>query len=166
MSEASYQVVMDIGKPEAWQRLRDLSLAHYYVPGLVKTEITTERREGPGVSRRVYQSATRYLEETVTQWDEGNGFTIRLHKGEKDAPFRDAFFRYELKDAGNGKTRLITTMGYTPPLGGVGRVLDKWILNRVISKVIRDVALSMKLFYETGEPTDKTALKSLKQSLA
>jgi hypothetical protein len=166
MSEVSFQVVINMPKSDAWQRLQDLTLAHHYVPGIVSTEITTSQTRGVGTSRKVYQSGSRYLEETVTQWDEGNGFTLRLHKREKDAPFRNAFFRYELKDAGNGKTRLITTMGYTPPLGAIGKTLDKWLLNRIIRSAIRDVALSMKLYYETGEPTDKSALKSLKQSVA
>lgn len=166
MSEVSYQLVMNIPRAEAWERLRDLSLAHHYVPGIVNTEITTDQKEGVGASRKVYQSASRYLEETVTQWNDGSGFTIRLHKGEKDAPFKNAFFRYELKDAAHGKTRLLVTMGYKPPLGGLGTLLDKALLKHIIGKAIRDVALSMKLFYESGKPTEKADLKSLKQSLA
>lgn len=166
MSEVSFQTVMNIPRADAWERLRDLSLAHHFVPGIVNTEITTSQKEGVGASRKVYQSASRYLEETVTQWQEGSGFTIRLHKGEKDAPFKNAFFRYELKDAGHGKTRLLVTMGYTPPLGAVGGLLDKALLKHIIGKAIRDVALSMKLFYESGKPTEKSALKSLKQSMA
>lgn len=166
MTEVSYQVLIDLPRAEAWGRLRDLSLAHHYVPGIVDTQITTDIKAGVGASRRVYQSSSRYLEETVTHWDEGSGFTIRLHKGERDAPFKNAFFRYELKDAGSGKTRLIASMGYTPPLGGLGSVLDKLLLKRIVSGAIRDVVISMKHYYESGRPTGKNDLKELRRNTA
>ncbi|MCG8317356.1 MAG: SRPBCC family protein [Pseudomonadales bacterium] len=162
ISEAKYQVIIDIPVTEAWNKLQDLTLAHHYVPGIVRTELVTENKTGVGASRKVFRANDNSLQETVTEWHEGSGFKIRLHKGEKDAPFKNAYFQYQIEPSGSNKTRFVATMGYTPPLGRLGKTLDSLLLNKVISGVIRDVAVSMKHFYETGIPTKKSDMKRLR----
>ncbi len=157
--------IIDIPLSEAWEKLRDISLAHNYVPGIVKTTIVSEQREGVGASRYVYRNEESYIQETVEEWNAGSGFLIHLHKGEKPAPpFKDAWFRYALEDGGNGQTRLTTTLMYDMPWGGFG----KWLGARMagfVTTTISDVALSMKLYYETGEPTTTGGLKAYKITL-
>lgn len=163
-SQASARVVVNVPRETAWNKLQDLTLAHNYVPGLIRTEITTDKRVGVGASRRVYQNETRGMDETVIEWQDGHGFLIRLHRGDKGAPppFSEAFFRYRIDDAGNGQTSLTTTLSYVPALGAFGRLLDRWLLNKAIRGTVRDVALSMKAYYESGEPTTPECLKVLK----
>ena len=84
MSEATATTILNMPIEEAWSKLQDFSLAHNYVPGIIKTEITTTKKNGLGASRKVYQSPKRALEETIVEWNEGTGFPIRLHKGDKD----------------------------------------------------------------------------------
>ena len=166
-SEVSYSTIIDIEKSKAWENLQDLSLAHNYVPGINRTEITTEKATGVGASRRVYgnQSGMKVaMDETVTQWDEGDGFAIKLHRGDKGPPmFASGYFVYKL-DEENGKTRLTTTMGYTMPWGILGTLLDVLMIKRIVYGNIRDVALSMRLFYETGNKTQPADLKKIKKS--
>ena len=90
------EVFIELPVAESWRLLGDLSLAHHYVPGVVRTEVTTQRKRGIGASRRVYSSDTDYINETVTAWQEGRGFTLALHTddGSAPAPFREAAFTY------------------------------------------------------------------------
>ncbi|SRR6056297_1385194 len=153
-------VIIDMPRLDAWQRLRDLSQAHNYVPGIVRTEIVTDSREGVGASRYVYSGKKKYIQETVTEWREGEGFVIKLHRGDRPAPpFREASFRYLLEDAGGDKTRFTASLTYTLPWGGFGRWLEKRMAGFVQS-TIADVALAMQLYYETGEPTTDARLKA------
>jgi uncharacterized membrane protein len=165
ISKATWQVTINMPREKAWEILQDFSQAHNYVPGIIRTEIVTEKKQGEGASRLVYQSKTKALEETITEWHEGSGFRIWLHKGEKDSPFKNAFFVYTIAEGEKDTTLLTTTMEYTPPLGKLGEWLDKLFLNRIISGVIRDVAISMKHYYETGKPTSKEDLKKLKAQM-
>ena len=71
--EVSAQILVDVPISEAWSKLRDISLAHHYVPGIVKTEIVSNRRIGVGASRYVYRNKTSYIQETVEEWQEGKG---------------------------------------------------------------------------------------------
>lgn len=165
ISEVKSEVILDMPREQAWETLRDLSQAHNYVPGIIKTEVVTEKKEGVGASRLVYQTETRALQETVTEWNDGYGFKIRLHKGDKDSPFKNSFFRYEIADTADNKTRLTTSMGYTPPLGPLGVILDKLFLNKIIAGVIRKVALSMKHYYDTGSRPLPADIKRLRSTL-
>lgn len=150
----------------AWEKLRDISRAHHYVPGIIRTEIVSQQPEGVGASRYVYRSEKSYIQETVTQWREGEGFTIRLHRGDRPAPpFREAWFDYQLDDHGSRQTRLTTKMGYEMPWGAVGRFLGKRMAG-VVAKTIADVAYSMTLYYESGRPTTPAALRNYKASLS
>lgn len=163
--EVTAEVLIDVPLTEAWKKLRDISLAHNYVPGIVKTKIVSETTEGVGASRYVYRNEKSYIQETVEEWQEGKGFLIHLHKGDKPAPpFRDAWFRYALADNGSGQTRFTASLIYEMPWGRVGDWLGARMANFVQS-TIADVTLSMKLYYETGKPTTPAALKAYKTGL-
>jgi len=160
--KVSAEVVLDMPRSQAWNKLRDISLAHNYVPGIVKTEIVSERSEGVGASRYVYRNARSYIQETVVEWDEGRGFLIRLHRGDNPAPpFRNAWFRYRLADEGDDKTLFTASLEYELPWGALGRWLEKR-MEKTVHSTIRDVATAMKLFYETGKPTTPAVLKAYK----
>ena len=163
--EVSAQTLIDLPIKDAWAKMRDISLAHNYVPGIVKTEIVSEQVEGVGASRYVYRNEKSYIQETVEEWQEEKGFLIQLHRGDKPAPpFQHAWFRYALEDNSNGQTRLTTTLSYELPWGRLGTWLGARMANYVQS-TINDVALSMKLYYETGEPTTAAALKTYKKKI-
>ena len=160
--EVSTSVVIDIPREQAWAKLRDISLPHNYVPGIVKTEIVSDNTEGIGASRYVYRNARSYIQETVEEWNEGHGFLIRLHKGDKPAPpFKLAWFRYQLDDQGEDRTLFTASMIFELPWGPLGAFLEKRMAG-IVKKTIADVACSMKLFYETGEPTTPAALKEFR----
>ncbi len=119
--EVSAQILIDIPLTEAWAKLRDISLAHNYVPGIVKTVIVSKQTEGVGASRYVYRNEKSYIQETVEEWQEGRGFLIRLHKGDKPAPpFRKAWFRYTLAEHGPGQTQFTASLRYEMPWGRPG----------------------------------------------
>ena len=155
--------VIELPRSQAWEKLRDISQAHLYVPGIVDTKIVSDNKEGVGASRYVYRKPGSYIQETVEEWQEGRGFLIRLHRGDRPAaPFKTASFRYELEDEGPDRTRLTTTMHFEMPWGAFGALLEK-LMSGVVEKTVADVALSLKLFYERGEPTTAAALEAYKQ---
>lgn len=154
-STATAEILVQLPREQVWERLRDLSIAHYYVPGLIDTRITTPQREGVGASRKVYQKGTAPLDETVVEWNEGYGFVLRLHQGDK-APliFKEAHFSYAIEDAGPGVTRFKPSLIYTVKWGALGVLLDRLFMNGVSRGMLRKLSLSFKTFYETGKPSN------------
>jgi hypothetical protein len=154
-SIARYEIPIALPREAVWQRLRDLTRAPLYVPNLTGVEITTTRREGIGASRRVFQKNGKTLDETVESWDEGYGFRLKLHDGDKPlAPFRQAWFDYRIADAADGGAIFTPALIYVMPWGVLGRVLDALFIRKFAVGNVRQVAVNFKKYYETGEITN------------
>jgi len=150
---AAADVLIDISPHEAWQKLGDLTLAHHYVPGLVKTQITTDQHKGLGTSRRVYQSEKRYINETVVAWHDGSGFTLKLHNDDNTAPFpfSEASFTYAIAPISEDQVKMETALHYRLGMGCLGHWLHDWIMAPIIQGRINEGAANLKNFYETGK---------------
>ncbi|MCY1281324.1 Polyketide cyclase / dehydrase and lipid transport [compost metagenome] len=144
---ASHSVTLALTPAAAWNKLRDLSLAPHYVPGLTGCQFHPGPQQGLGASRRVFQKRGQWLDESVIDWQDGSGFLLRLHRGAAGAPvpFREATFRYALQAEGDG-CRLTTRMDYR--LRG-GRLVE-WLLAKAFAKAVRQVTENLKAYYETG----------------
>ena len=152
-AQAQVQVQVDRQVAAAWALLRDFSLAHNYVPGLIRTEIMSAVSDGVGAHRRVYDDDGDYLEETITAWEEGRGFTIRLHDGDAPmAPFEQVFFDYRLDAADGDRTEISLALRFAMPWGGLGTWLGDTIIRPAMESELVQVAAGMKAFYETRRP--------------
>ena len=112
-SEANHSLLIQMPIEQAWENLRNFTLAPNYVPNLTGCELHPGPSEGMGASRRVFQKNDKFLDETVVRWEEGQGFVIRLHEGDKGAPapFSNANFTYQLKRIGS-TTELTIAINY------------------------------------------------------
>jgi uncharacterized membrane protein len=148
----TYEIPVDLPRAKVWDGLRDLTRAPFYVPGLTGVEILTERREGVGASRRVFQAKGQPLDETVESWDAGYGFLIRLHNGDRPpAPFKEAWFDYRIADGPGGTTIFRPSLRYGMPWGPLGAMLNALVIRRFALGNVRQVAVNFKRHYETGE---------------
>ena len=167
MYTAEYEVKVQLGADQVWEKLRDISCADQYVPGLTGLDITTVAREGVGASRTVYQGSRLALSETVTEWREREGFTLRLHRGDKGPmpPLTEAWFDYGMEER-DGAVYLRNRMRYRIGLGPLGRLLHSLLIARVIKSALRDATLAQKLYYESGKPVTPELLKAAKAELS
>lgn len=145
---ASHSVLLNLTPQAAWAKLRDLSLAPHYVPGLTGCQFHPGAREGIGASRRVFRKGGQWLDESVVQWEEGVGFVLILHQASDGAPFpfREASFHYGLQAEGDA-TCITTSMSYR--LRG-GRLVEA-LLAKSFNKVVQQIAENLKAYYETGK---------------
>lgn len=143
------EAIVNISRAAAWERLRDLTLARQYVPGVTDIEITTANRTGVDASRKVFVKGRPPVDETVVDWWEGHGFTVRLHKGdEPPSPFTEAQFVYRLEDAPGGRTRVTTTLRYAMPPGVLGRLFDALLMRHAAAYTVRAISRGLKRVYE------------------
>ncbi len=143
------EVSVAMPRSEVWQLLADLSLAHHYVPGLTGTEITSEQQQGLGASRQVF-SKRPPMDETVVEWQEGEGFLLRLHYGPQHAwgPFAEAFFRYGIKDGAIQHTTLLqNAMLFRLKGGAVGAALGNLLMRKVFKSTLAKVTQAQAAFY-------------------
>lgn len=155
-AQACHNILLDLPLSRAWDKLQDLSLAAHYVPGLTACVLHPGPQTGPGASRRVLQKNGQWLDETVLQWHEEQGFVIRLHRAQKGPPlpFKQACFVYSLAAEGNA-TRLTTCLLYQPAGGVLGTLFDRWMLRRALNTAVAKIARNLKIYYETGIPQNR-----------
>jgi hypothetical protein len=148
----TFEIPVNVPRAEAWEKLRDLTRGPLYVPGLTDGEITTAQKDGVGASRRVFQKNGKPMDETVESWDEGYGFLLRLHMGDKPpAPFKRAWFDYRIADGPGGTTIFKPFLRYEMPWGPLGAILNALVVKRFALGNLRKVAENFKRHYETGE---------------
>jgi len=146
------EVRIELPAGQTWEKMKDLSCAHEYVPGVLRTEITTTARGGLGASRRVYSSDADFINETAIEWHEGVGFTLDLHDGDgvAPAPFEAASFRYELQPEGENASLVSTSLRFTLRGGAVGEWLGMTVLAGVFQDRVDAVSAGLKRYYEAG----------------
>ena len=144
------EVQLALSAPEVWHKLRDLTLAHHYVPGIERTEIVSQVAEGVGATRRVYSSATDYLVERVESWQPGEGFTLSLvdDNGLAPLPFAQAKFSYQILEGEANSTGLQVRLVATLRGGRLGEWIGKSLLAAPLQARVDAVAEGLKLFYE------------------
>ena len=151
--QVEVSVLAEVPLERAWEILQDFSVAHNYVPGLTRTEIVSSRPSGIGAHRRVYDEQGDFIEETIIEWQEREGFVIKIHQGDAPmAPFERAEFSYRLAPVPDSKTLIILGMTVELPFGSVGAKLGEWFILPVIEDNLVQVAAGMKHYYETGRP--------------
>ncbi|MBA6413262.1 SRPBCC family protein [Parahaliea sp. F7430] len=150
--QVSVRTEVAVSPLHAWQRMQDFSAADRYVPKLKRTEIITPQQNGLGASRRVYSDDGDYLEETIIGWDEGQGFTLRLHRGDKPmAPLKRSEFRYEMAPMSNGNTQIKLSILLLMPMGSLGEWLGNWLVRPSMEQELTRIAAGLKHYYETGQ---------------
>ena len=125
----------------AWERLKDLTLAPAYVPGVRSMEFLTDLKEGIGTQRRVYPQG---IDEKVISWIPGKEVLLELTKKGRETffPFKKAVFRYSLSQT--GETFMKLSLEYEPMLDSFGYLLFGGIIRKRIIKT----AENLKIFYE------------------
>jgi carbon monoxide dehydrogenase subunit G len=152
MQSVSYESTVNVSRAQAWEYLRDLSKAHYYVPGVEKTRIDTQQTEGVGTSRTVFMKNMKPLEETVIEWNDGHGFVLNLHRnGQAMEPFEKAEFVYAIEDAGPNQIRFKPQMRYN---NFFAKLLERFLIRGMLQKNMVSVANGLKQYYETGKPSN------------
>ena len=137
MEKAEFTVQIELSEEKIWEKLKDLSLACNYVPGVKSIIFNTKKLKGKGTSRKVLPQK---LDETVIKWNEGSGYTLKLHKGYKDSffPFKKAYFEYRITNNPEG---IYLCLAYIPSL-------SNFVIRNVIKRRVRKIANNMKKFYE------------------
>ncbi len=164
MIEITGETKINLPIEACWEKLRDYSLAHNYVPDVLDTKITTEQKEGVGTARKVFmKNAPDGLDETIVEWMEGTGFRLRLHKGDGRAIpiFQDIHFEYRIEDAGNNETWFRPRMFLKPRFGF--NILSRTVIKKKMTQTLAVIGQSMKEFYESGEPTSDARVAEIRK---
>ena len=136
---------------DVWQRLSDLSQVQHYVPFVKGSEIMTEQKTGEGVQRIAWLENQRTVQEEVIEWDDGQGYLLRLNDVSFFLPFHDMETRYRIEsdDEQGLQTDLAITLTVRPRFGLLGQwFLTPWITPR-LQQQLDELADGVTTYFET-----------------
>lgn len=161
MTHISSEIRLNAPKEKVWAIWADLGGIQNFHPGVKKSYYTSEKKEGVGASRVCEFIPMGKVEESVTEWREGEEMTLAVFPKEKAPPFKTAHGRFALKPDGQG-TVVTFAFDYALKFGPLGRLLDALMVRPQLRKAVPEILLGLKHHVETGEPVDPAVIKRLK----
>ena len=130
---------------ELWSVMADFGGVYKWAPYMHKSALVGCQMTGVGTCRFLRHVWGFILEEVVTEWTEGKGFSFDVYRA--PYPMKNV---HESWIAGreNGHATVLTRVNYEMRLGLLGRLLD-WILVRhVVQREMRTGLLGLKEYVE------------------
>lgn len=149
----SVKFELDLTPDQTWSVMRDLSISDKYLPGERQVDILSSNKSGVGAHRRIYRnnSVDDYVDETVVEWIEGEGFTLKLHKDETVLPpFERAEFKFTIRKTLSSRSLVVLQVLSEMPSSVSSSAPSKQALIESSERRLVQVAAGMKHYYQTG----------------
>jgi len=147
-------VIINATKDSVWDILADFGNVQNLSPGIAKSYLTSDIKNGIGATRHCdFTTMGSQVEEKIVTWDKGNSFTIELYDT-KNIPMikgMNAFF--ELKEHKNG-TQLTTVFTYHMN-NMIGDLLNSLKMKKMNQKSWILFLAGIKHHVETGNNVNK-----------
>lgn len=141
------QIEINSSPDAVWGVLRDFGQVARWAPHVLTSKSVDGQATGLG-SRRVFQHLWGFrLEEVITRWDEGLGYSFDI----VTAPFvfRDVRETWTVHAALAG-ARVLTSVEYDVHFGALGSALDRVLLRRLIRREMQVGLAGLKKYVESN----------------
>ena len=114
-----------------WALLADFGGVENWAPGIRRSRLNGARRAGVGARRFIDHRWGFRIEEVVTAWNEGEGYTFELLQ----APYPMCNVSESWQAVGrDGRTLISTTVTYDMRLGVAGAWLDAALVRHLVAR--------------------------------
>ena len=148
MSNFTTEIKIDAPVDRVWDTLADIGSIDEWNPGVKRSHVTTDRREGLGAGRHCELPGKKHLDETVVDWEPHQRLTMRIVG--TNLPLKTADIRFALRPAGGG-TIVTVSPTYKLKFGPLGTVLDLLFVRRTYVKGIQALLVGLKKHAEALE---------------
>ncbi len=128
-----------------WAALARLDALHEYDPGISRSEVRSDKRDGLGAGRHCDLKAGGWYRERVTVWEPPRELEFTLH--ECTLPVRQLRHHYTLTAEGGG-TRVDQIQEYVLKYGPFGAALDALVVRRKWDAAIKSFFSGLKSYVE------------------
>ena len=152
------EIEINKSKEEVWKALADFGNICHGHPGVSKSWITSDKKEGIGATRHcdfIMMGAS--AEEKIIEWNEGKNIKIEVYQLNKLPGIKTMKLDLAIRENGS-KTILFSTMEYTMK-NGFFDFMNGVMMKNMNAKLLDGIMAGHKLYIETGTiVTDKTKL--------
>ena len=160
MTKISREIEINSSKQDVWTAIAKFGDICHASPGVLKSHVTSEQKEGVGATRHCdFTMMGATAEERVLEWNEGESLKIGVYELKKLPGIKTMEANFKVKEKDNGKTNLSATLKYSMknPLFDIMNVI---MMKGMNTKNWNAVLAGHKKYIETGEiVTQKTVLE-------
>ena len=140
---------LDIDAPASavWEVLADFNNAYLWAPSVSHSYGLTDAERCVGAARRCTVEGFGTIDEHITEWTEGRGFTFTVTPV---GPFAGSHSRWRIQSRGPGRSRVSIELGYDVRFGFMGGLMNALVLKDKLETNLAGVLQSLKTRVETG----------------
>ncbi len=139
------RIVIETPKQAVWEAMADFGCAAPWAPGMRESSLKGEQKTGIGTHRVLQHEWGFRIEEIVTEWVDGAGYSFKLVKA--PYPMLDVCESWILRSDGN-HALLTITVRYGMRLGPIGVLLDALLVRFLVTREIRRGIVGLKQYVE------------------
>ena len=147
MAKVSGQIVIDAPAERVWEVLADFGGVQKWAPGVTKSYSTSKSNGGADAARHCDIPGFGGIEELVTEWNEGVGFTYRV---EPFGMIDESSSTWRITPQGD-KTLVYTELILNMRFGVLGSLMERLFVKRKVEKGTRNGLEGLKQHVMTGE---------------
>lgn len=135
------EIIIHAAVQEVWQALGEIGDIHLWNPGVQTSHTTSSGEIGLGASRYCDLGSGNFLDEQVVAWVPNEKLTMRIT--DTNMPFETADIRFTLHPVPEG-TRVALSPIYKIKFGAVGKLIDKFYVEKTYKKGMNDLLAGLK----------------------
>ncbi len=128
-----------------WTALENFGDVASWAPYMRHSALIGEQKTGIGTRRRLHHAWGFRLEETVTGWIDGRGFSFDVNRA--PWPMKDVREAWVI-EYNHGQTIIGTSVDYEMHLGFLGTLLDKVLVQYIVRREMRAGLRGLKDYVE------------------
>jgi len=138
-------VIIQAPGKTVWSVVADFGNVHLWAPYMKSCQLIGNQTSGVGMRRGMRHAWGFRLEEVVTDWTEGRGFSFDVQR----APFPMTHVKESWVLAGsNGLTTVATQVSYRMRLGFLGLAIDEPMVQYIVKREMRSGLRGLKRYIE------------------
>ncbi|MEH6443958.1 MAG: SRPBCC family protein [Oceanospirillaceae bacterium] len=141
-------ITIDAPMDKVWSVLEDFNNVYSWAPGVTESHGLGSKHQEIGASRYCKLSDFGTIDEVVTQWKQGEGFTYTVSPL---GPLNDAISRWSLIEVNSKTTRLEVEFAYNIRFSVFGRMMHRLVMRKKLLSSLPDTLLALKKRIETGK---------------
>ena len=139
--EVQSEVTIDASTDEVWDVLKEFGSVSDWAPSVSKSYYLDSQTSGVGTGRHCDIDGLGSIDEVVTDWQEGVGFTYSVTPL---GPLDKSNSSWRLTRVSAGKTKLQVTFNYDLRFGFLGKVLHKLVMRKKLEQSLPDTLAAFK----------------------
>ena len=157
MTRINTQIRINVSKEQVWKVIADFGGVVNFNPNISNSYSTSKENGGVGATRHCDLLPMGTVEERISDWKEGDEYSIEITDGKRIAPFKFAKGQISLKRDGD-QTLANINFDYQLKYGVIGALMNALIIKSRFNKAIHSLTDGLKYYAETGQRATREAL--------